>query len=134
MYVKFNAKITAKKRRGPREDTIVSKDRNKARAWLIEGARSDDEEEVHPGSGLTWRQVEVISGANEVVENRRSARYATTTIGSSSSRDSQLQGIIGEEEDIDTDEDVTDDDEEGVDMDSDDDSGDEEEDEEGDED
>ena len=77
VYVRFNAKLKSKKR-GQQKNPLLSEDRGKARAWLLDGANSDDDEEVTPGSGLTWRMVDMISGATEAAENRKSDRLAAT--------------------------------------------------------
>ena len=45
MYVRFNAKLKSKKR-GQEKNTLLSNERNKARAWLLDRINSDDDEEV----------------------------------------------------------------------------------------
>ncbi|XP_020243725.1 uncharacterized protein LOC109821983 [Asparagus officinalis] len=111
VYVKFNSKLNQKKRRGENKNLLLSTDRSKARAWILEGAGSDDEEEVHPGSGLTWRMVEGISGAAEAAENRRSSRLAGPSSASTSVIDDEEEPLV-------SDDDVSDEEEDCVEMDS----------------
>ena len=56
-------------------DVLLSKDSSKAQGWIVEdGDDGDDEDEVEPGSGLTWKMVGEASGADEMLEPRKSTR------------------------------------------------------------
>ena len=56
-------------------DVLLSKDYSKAQGWIVEdGDDGDDEDEVEPGSGLTWKMVGEASGADEMLEPRKSTR------------------------------------------------------------
>ncbi|XP_020263183.1 uncharacterized protein LOC109839166 [Asparagus officinalis] len=111
VYVKFNSKLNQKKRRGENKNQLLSTDHSKARAWILEGAGSDDEEEVYPSSGLTWRMVEGISGAAEATKNRRSSRLAGPSSASTSVMDDEEEPLV-------SDDDVSDEEEDRVEMDS----------------
>lgn len=52
-------------------DLLLSSQASEAQGWLVDDG---DEDEVEPGSGLTWRMVAEASGADEVLQPRRSAR------------------------------------------------------------
>ena len=53
-------------------DPIIGSEANEAQGWLIEGG--DDDQDVEPATGLTWKVIEEACGANEVLELRKSAR------------------------------------------------------------
>ncbi|XP_020272531.1 uncharacterized protein LOC109847711 [Asparagus officinalis] len=108
IYVKFNLKLNQKNRRGENKNLLLSNDRSKERAWILEGAGSNDEEEVYPGSGLTWRMVEGISRA---AENRRSSRLAGPSSASTSVMDDGEDSLISDDV-------VSDEEEDCVEMDS----------------
>ncbi|XP_073015221.1 uncharacterized protein [Primulina eburnea] len=72
VYVKFNANLLKKKsKREMGGDLLLSSQASEAQGWLVDDG---DEDEVEPGSGLTWRMVAEASGADEVLHPRRSAR------------------------------------------------------------
>lgn len=86
VYVQFNAKLLNKKRREEEygADVLVAKEASKAQGWIVDGGDDDEEDdEVYPGSGLTWRMVGDATGADEVLESRKSGR----NVGSTSSRE-----------------------------------------------
>lgn len=76
VYVQFNARITNKKRRAKEKglDVLLAKDASKAQSWIVEC----DDDEVEPGSDLTWEMVGEATGADEMLEPRRSARNVVT--------------------------------------------------------
>ncbi|XP_020269461.1 uncharacterized protein LOC109844758 [Asparagus officinalis] len=111
VYVKFNSKLNQKKRRGENKNLLLSNDRSKARVWILEGATSDDVEEVHSGSDLTWRMVEAISGAAKAADNRRSSRLAEPSSASTSEMDDEEEHLV-------SDDDVSDEEEDCMEMDS----------------
>ena len=53
-------------------DVLLSKDSSKAQGWIVEDG--DDEDEVEPGSGLTWKMVEEAFEADEMLQLQKSAR------------------------------------------------------------
>ena len=55
-------------------DVLEAKDATNAQGWIVEGGDSGDDEEVEPGSGLTWRMVGEASGADDILQPRKSAR------------------------------------------------------------
>ena len=77
VFVSFNAKMKNKhkRERDMKLDVLLSKDSSKAQGWIVEdGDDGDDEDEVEPGSGLTWKMVGEASGADEMLEPRKSTR------------------------------------------------------------
>ncbi|XP_047321201.1 uncharacterized protein LOC124925276 [Impatiens glandulifera] len=75
VYVKFNANLMKKKsKRETGGDLLLCSQASEAQDWLVEGG---DEDEVEPGSGLTWKMVAEASGADEVLRPRRSERRIT---------------------------------------------------------
>lgn len=86
VYVQFNAKLLEEKRR-EREcgaDVLIAREATKAQAWIIDGVDDEeDDDEVYPGSELTWRMVGDVTEADEVLEPRRSGRK----VGHTSSRE-----------------------------------------------
>ncbi|XP_073269796.1 uncharacterized protein [Primulina huaijiensis] len=72
VYVKFNANLMKKSsKREMGGDLLLSSQASEAQGWLVDDG---DEDEVEPGSGLTWRMVAEASGADEVLHPKRSAR------------------------------------------------------------
>ena len=73
VYVQFNSKIINKKLKLKEKDVdvLITSDASNARGWIVDGG---DDEEVEPGSGLTWGMVGEASGADNVMEPRRSGR------------------------------------------------------------
>ena len=53
-------------------DPLLAPEANEAQGWLIDGG--DDEQDVEPNTGLTWKVIEEACGANEVMQLRRSSR------------------------------------------------------------
>lgn len=70
MYVQFNAKLVNKKRRVKEKDVLITSEATNAQGWIVEGG----DDEVEPGSGLTWDMVGEAMGADEVLLPRRSGR------------------------------------------------------------
>ena len=70
MYVQFNAKLVNKKRRVKERDVLLASEATNAQGWIVEGG----DEEVEPGSGLTWDMVGEAMGVDEVLQPRRSGR------------------------------------------------------------
>ncbi|KAI8559966.1 hypothetical protein RHMOL_Rhmol04G0217900 [Rhododendron molle] len=68
VYVQFNAKLINNKRKG--KDVLRSCEATNAQGWIVEGG----DEEVDPVSGLTWEVIGEATGADEVLQPRRSAR------------------------------------------------------------
>jgi hypothetical protein len=69
-------KRTAKKKNGQDKDVLVAPDESRALHWkdaLVRERETDEEDEIFPGSGLTWDLVAAASGANED-QRRRSTR------------------------------------------------------------
>ncbi|GFS30772.1 hypothetical protein Acr_00g0013980 [Actinidia rufa] len=52
-------------------DVLLASQASMAQAWIVDGG---DDEEVEPGSGLTWGMVGEASGADSALEPRRSCR------------------------------------------------------------
>jgi hypothetical protein len=83
VFVQFNKKMaqkrTEKKRNGQDyKDVLVATDDSRALHWkqaFIRERNTDEEDEIFPGSGLTWDLVAEASGANED-HIRRSTRTA----------------------------------------------------------
>lgn len=72
VYVQFNARLmNKKKRRSDKVDALLANTAHNAQSWIVDGL---EDEEVTPGSGLTWEMVGEASGANEELQPRRSAR------------------------------------------------------------
>lgn len=74
VYVQFNARLmNKKKRKSDKVDVLLANEAYYAQSWIVDGVGED--EEVTPGSGLTWGLVGEASGANEELQPRRSARH-----------------------------------------------------------
>ncbi|XP_052204482.1 uncharacterized protein LOC127809605 [Diospyros lotus] len=73
VYVQFNAKLMNKQKREKERniDVLLASDGNNAQGWIVEGG---DDEEIDPGTGLTWEMVGEVSGADEMLQPRRSSR------------------------------------------------------------
>lgn len=71
VYVQFNARLLNKNKRNKERDVLLADDASTAQAWIVEDV---EEEEVDPGSGLSWRVVGEAIGVNEFTQPRRSAR------------------------------------------------------------
>ncbi|XP_052188242.1 uncharacterized protein LOC127798722 [Diospyros lotus] len=73
VYVQFNAKLMNKHKREKERnvDVLLASDASNAQGWIVDG---EDDEEVEPGTGLTWEVVGEASGANEMLQARRSSR------------------------------------------------------------
>ncbi|KAI8522344.1 hypothetical protein RHMOL_RhmolUnG0001900 [Rhododendron molle] len=70
VYVQFNVKLVNKKRRVKERDVLLASEATNAQGWIVEGG----DEEVEPGSGLTWDMVGEAMGVDEVLQPRRSGR------------------------------------------------------------
>ena len=72
VYVQFNARLmNKKKRKSDKIDSLLANTAHHAQSWMVDGL---EDEEVTPGSGLTWGLVGEASGASEELQPRRSAR------------------------------------------------------------
>ena len=75
VFVQYNSKLRNKKERIKEKkniDPLLASEANDAQGWLIDGG--DDEQDVEPNTGLTWKVIEEACGANEVMQLRRSSR------------------------------------------------------------
>ena len=52
-------------------DVLLASDASNAQGWIVEGG---DDEEIEPGTGLTWEVVGEASGANEMLQPRKSSK------------------------------------------------------------
>ena len=82
VFVKFNAKINSKTSSINRDPAAAIDDEKRVTDWLVppktNGAlASESDDEVFPGKGLTWRQVEKSSGAT--IKRRKSLRTKLRT-------------------------------------------------------
>lgn len=75
VFVKFNSKLK-ERQQTKGKDPLATKDRTYLSEWIAEG---EEDEEVFPGSGLTWNLVSEASGAEELVQHRRSQRNLPST-------------------------------------------------------
>ena len=50
---------------------LFASDANNAQRWIVEGG---DDEEIEPSTGLTWEVVGEASGADKMLQPRRSSR------------------------------------------------------------
>lgn len=52
-------------------DVLLASDASNAQGWIVDG---EDDDEVDPGTGITWEVVGEASGADEMLQPRRSSR------------------------------------------------------------
>ncbi|KAI8542832.1 hypothetical protein RHMOL_Rhmol08G0170100 [Rhododendron molle] len=71
VYVQFNAKLINKKARRKEKDVLLASEATYAQGWIVEGG---DDDEVEPGSGLTYELLATTMGVDEVFMPRRSGR------------------------------------------------------------
>ncbi|KAM7482680.1 hypothetical protein LguiB_007263 [Lonicera macranthoides] len=73
VYVQFNSKLINKKKKLKEKDVdvLLTSDASKAQGWIVEGG---DDEELFSGSDFTCEIVGEASGADSVLEHRRSSR------------------------------------------------------------
>ncbi|KAI8568907.1 hypothetical protein RHMOL_Rhmol02G0236900 [Rhododendron molle] len=69
VYLQFNAKLINNKRRG--KDVLRASEATNAQGWIVEGGDVDEEDLV---LGLTWEMIEEATGADEVLQSRRTTR------------------------------------------------------------
>ncbi|XP_058183421.1 uncharacterized protein LOC131301254 [Rhododendron vialii] len=69
VYVQFNARLINNKRKG--NDVLRASEATHAQGWIVEGGDVDEED---PVSGLTWEMIGEATGADEVLQHRRSTR------------------------------------------------------------
>lgn len=101
VYVQFNARLMNKKKKSEKVDVLLANESSQAQSWMVDGVDDDGEdEEVTPGSGLTWGMVGEASGANEELQPRRSSRHVEEV------REPEEDDFIsdGTEDDVDDDE------------------------------
>ncbi|KAL5834474.1 hypothetical protein ACOSQ4_013971 [Xanthoceras sorbifolium] len=69
------SRLRNKKRRAKENDVDVllamDAEATNAQEWIVEGCGND---EVEPGTGLTWQLVDEAIGANVILQPRRSSR------------------------------------------------------------
>lgn len=126
VFVQFNRKMIqrreGKTKTGRSKDVLVGSDESRALHWKSDRVRereNEEEEELFPGSGLTWVTISEASGANEsgLRRSKRTLRRENARKqqeGSSSTVLDALNAVeeVNEdpnEEDSDGDEDVVDD-------------------------
>lgn len=64
--------MNKKKREKERNvDVLLARDASNAQGWIVDGG---DDDEVDHGTGLTWEVVGEASGADEMLQPRRSSR------------------------------------------------------------
>ncbi|XP_077233649.1 uncharacterized protein LOC143875954 [Tasmannia lanceolata] len=85
VYVQFNAKLFNEKKRMKERggDVLLANEASKAQGWIVDGGDEEEEDEVYPGSGLTWRVVGEAAGADDALEPRRSRRVGGSSSSSS---------------------------------------------------
>ncbi|XP_075506542.1 uncharacterized protein LOC142543269 isoform X2 [Primulina tabacum] len=73
VFVQFNARLFNKQKREKERnvDVLLQKDASNAQGWIVDGG---EENEVEPGSGITWQLVDEATGADENLQPRRSSR------------------------------------------------------------
>ncbi|XP_052185601.1 uncharacterized protein LOC127797104 [Diospyros lotus] len=73
VFVQFNAKLMNKQKREKERnvDVLLASDASNAQGWIVNG---EDDEEIEPGMGLTWEMVGEASGADNMLQPRRSSR------------------------------------------------------------
>ncbi|KAF7142982.1 hypothetical protein RHSIM_Rhsim05G0095700 [Rhododendron simsii] len=71
VYVQFNAKLINRKARKKEKDVLLASEATHAQGWIVEGG---DDDEVEPGSGLTYELLATTMGMDEVFMPRRSGR------------------------------------------------------------
>lgn len=54
-------------------DVLLARDASNAQGWIVDGG---DDDEADPGTGLTWEVVGEASGADEMLQPRRSCRVS----------------------------------------------------------
>ncbi|XP_077253260.1 uncharacterized protein LOC143892495 [Tasmannia lanceolata] len=64
-------------------DVLLANEASKAQGWIVDGGDEEEEDEVYPGSGLTWRVVGEAAGADDALEPRRSRRVGGSSSSSS---------------------------------------------------
>jgi hypothetical protein len=77
VFVQYNVKMNGKKQKAKKNnkmDPLVAADATHAQGWMVEGG--DDEIDVEPVAGLTWKLIEEACGTDEVAKLRRSSRLA----------------------------------------------------------
>ena len=97
VYVQFNSKLLNKKKRTKEKDidVLLASDASKAQSWIVEGG---EDEETSGGSGLTWEQVGEASGADSVLQARRSARNAEEPLPVPHVRELHEEEFVSEDE------------------------------------
>ncbi|KAL5793401.1 hypothetical protein ACOSP7_001995 [Xanthoceras sorbifolium] len=74
VYVQFNAKLSNNQKRAKEKnvDVILAKDAEatNAQEWLVEGGGGGDDE-VEPGTGVTWQMVDEATGVDDILQPRR---------------------------------------------------------------
>ncbi|KAF7139183.1 hypothetical protein RHSIM_Rhsim07G0175200 [Rhododendron simsii] len=63
VYVQFNTKLINKKARKKETDVLLASEATHAQGWIVEGG---DDDEVEPGSGLTYELLATTMGVDEV--------------------------------------------------------------------
>ncbi|XP_073300569.1 uncharacterized protein [Primulina huaijiensis] len=72
VFVQFNARLFNKQKREKERnvDVFLEKDASNEQGWIVDGGK---ENEVEPGSGLTWQLVDEATGADGNLQPRRSS-------------------------------------------------------------
>jgi hypothetical protein len=76
VFVRFNNLHADKKRKAEKNkkmDPLLATEATWAQGWMVEG-EEDDDTDVEPVTGLTWKLIAETCGAEEVTKLRRSAR------------------------------------------------------------
>ncbi|KAL5799447.1 hypothetical protein ACOSQ3_032529 [Xanthoceras sorbifolium] len=93
VFVQFNSKLMNKRKRlmdkKANIDVLLASngDASNAQGWMVD----DGDEEVEPGTGLTWQLVDEATGADEMTQPRRSTRVTRDLGEEFESEDKQVE-------------------------------------------
>ncbi|KAG5549569.1 hypothetical protein RHGRI_014779 [Rhododendron griersonianum] len=99
VYVQFNAKLINKKARKKEKDVLLASEATYAQGWIVEGG---DDDEVEPGSGLTYELLATTMGVDEVFMPRRSGR----NVGVREPRELHEEDFVSEDESVEENEEI----------------------------
>ncbi|KAL5790169.1 hypothetical protein ACOSQ2_005057 [Xanthoceras sorbifolium] len=98
VYIQFNSKLRNKQRRAKEKDVDVllatDAEATNAQEWIVEGCADD---EVEPGTGLTWQLVDEAIGVDDILQPMRKEEVENVDVEFESDGDRVVEEY-GEEE------------------------------------
>lgn len=92
--------MNATSKSGKKKDILRSKELRNAASWIVDGCDdSEDEDEFYPGTDIPFRVISEATGADDILEPRRTLRGTSARVAQGQASSSMTEITEREEED-----------------------------------